>query len=114
MLDVHMLNDVESHYFSFFFFCVTFSNVEYLYKTFPNECLSSSSFELHIIAMAKVNAVPFHEKEYWKNRFEKEKHFEWLVTWDDIKKEFEPYLDGTEDVLHLGNEKCIQSLRYCH
>ncbi|KAK4520938.1 uncharacterized protein ATC70_006821 [Mucor velutinosus] len=52
--------------------------------------------------MAKVNAVPFHEKEYWKNRFEKEKHFEWLVTWDDIKKEFEPYLNKDEDVLHLG------------
>ncbi|OAD02308.1 hypothetical protein MUCCIDRAFT_122964, partial [Mucor lusitanicus CBS 277.49] len=40
--------------------------------------------------------------EYWRKRFEKEKHFEWLVTWDDIKEEFEPYLKKDEDVLHLG------------
>lgn len=55
--------------------------------------------------MTKVNAVPFHEKEYWENRFKNEKHFEWLLTWDNIKMEFEPYLDQSEDVLHLGNEK---------
>lgn len=54
--------------------------------------------------MAKVNAVPFDEKQYWENRFEKEKHFEWLLTWDNIKMETEPYLDKNEDVLHLGNE----------
>lgn len=65
-------------------------------------------FQLHKIAMTKMNAVPFHEKEYWRKRFEKEKHFEWLVTWDDIKEEFEPYLKKDEDVLHLGNEKCIR------
>lgn len=62
--------------------------------------------------MTKVNAVPFHEKEYWKNRFEKEKHFEWLVNWDNIKEEFEPYLDKCEDVLHLGKESylCFEAL----
>lgn len=54
--------------------------------------------------MAKVNAVPFDKKQYWENRFEKEKHFEWLLTWDNIKMEIEPYLDKNEDVLHLGNE----------
>ncbi|CEP19048.1 hypothetical protein [Parasitella parasitica] len=52
--------------------------------------------------MNKVNAVPFHEKSYWESRFEKEKHFEWLLKWDNIKTELEPYLDKDEDVLHLG------------
>jgi hypothetical protein len=52
--------------------------------------------------MTNLNAVPFHEKSYWKSRFEKEKHFEWLLTWDNVKTELEPYLNKDEDILHLG------------
>ena len=51
-----------------------------------------------------VNAVPFHEKEYWEKRFEKENHFEWLMTWKDIQPALEPYFhDNNEAILHLGN-----------
>lgn len=50
--------------------------------------------------MAKLNAVPFHEKEYWEPRFEWEKHFEWLMTWQNIQTELEPYLDKNETILH--------------
>lgn len=52
--------------------------------------------------MAKVNAVPFDKKEYWEDRFEKEKHFEWLMTWQDIQNLVRPYLDKNEHVLNLG------------
>lgn len=52
--------------------------------------------------MAKINAVPFDRKEYWETRFEKEKHFEWLMTWQDAQAQLEPYLDKNEPILHLG------------
>jgi hypothetical protein len=52
--------------------------------------------------MTNLKAVPFHEKSYWESRFEKEKHFEWLLTWDSVKTELEPYLNEVEDILHLG------------
>lgn len=52
--------------------------------------------------MAKLNAVPFHQKEYWESRFEKEKHFEWLLTWQHIQTELEPYFDKNENILHPG------------
>ncbi|KAI8345290.1 hypothetical protein EDC96DRAFT_610908 [Choanephora cucurbitarum] len=52
--------------------------------------------------MTKLNAVPFDQKEYWESRFEREKHFEWLLTWDNIKHVIEPYIKGHQDILHLG------------
>lgn len=59
--------------------------------------------------MSKVNAVPFHEKSYWETRFDKEKHFEWLATWKNIKSEAEPYLDKSNAILHLGKQKVAVS-----
>ncbi|KAI9481231.1 MAG: hypothetical protein EXX96DRAFT_649743 [Benjaminiella poitrasii] len=52
--------------------------------------------------MTKINAVPFHEKSYWESRFQEERHFEWLLKWDNVKSEFETYLNKNEDILHLG------------
>ncbi|KAI8074269.1 uncharacterized protein B0P05DRAFT_156122 [Gilbertella persicaria] len=52
--------------------------------------------------MTKLNAVPFHQKAYWESRFEREKHFEWLLTWDDVKPIIEPFIQEQQDILHLG------------
>lgn len=52
--------------------------------------------------MTNLHAVPFHEKSYWESRFEKEKHFEWLLTWKSVKDELALYLKKDEDILHLG------------
>ena len=49
-----------------------------------------------------VKAVPFHSKEYWESRFDKENHFEWLSTWSTLHSHVEPYLDPNEPILHLG------------
>lgn len=53
---------------------------------------------------SKLNAVPFHEKEYWERRFEKESHFEWLLTWSDIEQHVTPYLKDQKTILHLGKK----------
>ncbi|KAJ8662654.1 hypothetical protein O0I10_001618 [Lichtheimia ornata] len=50
--------------------------------------------------MAKT--VPFHLKEYWEDRFEKEEHFEWLADWPILKPLVEPYLHQDEPILHIG------------
>ncbi|KAF7721086.1 hypothetical protein EC973_005426 [Apophysomyces ossiformis] len=49
-----------------------------------------------------VNAVPFHEKEYWQNRFENENHFEWLLSWSTLDVVVRQYLNPHEPILHLG------------
>lgn len=54
-----------------------------------------------LIIRMKLNTVPFHEKDYWKDRFDKENHFEWLFHWDTIKESVIPYLNK-EPILHLG------------
>lgn len=61
--------------------------------------------------MTNVNAVPFHERDYWESRFKKEKHFEWLLTWKDIQSEVETYLNKSEKILHLGKKKKLNKKR---
>lgn len=64
---------------------------------------------LPFISMAKT--VPFHLKEYWEDRFEKEEHFEWLADWPILKPLVEPFLHPDEPILHIGkcksNNECI-------
>lgn len=62
--------------------------------------------------MSKLNAVPFDKKEYWEERFEKEKHFEWLMTWEDIKEVITPYLGKNEYILNLGKSKVFSKYIY--
>ncbi|KAI8969061.1 hypothetical protein BDF20DRAFT_990898 [Mycotypha africana] len=52
--------------------------------------------------MTNLNAVPFHEKSYWEDRFKREKHFEWLLTWNNIKSEIIPFLNVSDEILHVG------------
>ncbi|KAI9499321.1 S-adenosyl-L-methionine-dependent methyltransferase [Zychaea mexicana] len=49
-----------------------------------------------------VKAVPFHSKEYWESRFDKENHYEWLSSWQTLQSHIEPYLEPGEPILHLG------------
>lgn len=62
--------------------------------------LSFSYLFLPFSSMAKT--VPFHLKEYWEDRFEKEEHFEWLADWPILKPLVEPYLHQDEPILHIG------------
>ncbi|KAI8388057.1 uncharacterized protein BYT42DRAFT_611135 [Radiomyces spectabilis] len=52
--------------------------------------------------MSALGAVPFHDKQYWQDRFQKETHFEWLLQWQDLKPMILPYLKNSEPILHLG------------
>ncbi|KAI9015872.1 S-adenosyl-L-methionine-dependent methyltransferase [Phycomyces nitens] len=54
------------------------------------------------MSVGTVKAVPFHEKSYWESRFEKEDHFEWLLSWSALKPLVESYLDPNEPILHIG------------
>ncbi|KAI8367748.1 hypothetical protein BD560DRAFT_447596, partial [Blakeslea trispora] len=51
--------------------------------------------------MTKLNAVPFDQKAYWESRFEQERHFEWLLTWNHIKDVIAPYIQPHHTILHL-------------
>lgn len=49
-----------------------------------------------------LKAVPFHSKEYWQQRFEKEQHFEWLLPWHVLQPYISSYLNPEEPILHIG------------
>mmetsp|Transcript_29993 Transcript_29993/g.115158 ORF Transcript_29993/g.115158 Transcript_29993/m.115158 type:complete len:158 (-) Transcript_29993:1117-1590(-) len=52
--------------------------------------------------MEPEDNTDYKKKEYWDNRFDSEKHYDWLVSFPDVEETIRMYVKPTDRILVVG------------